>query len=465
MKNLRTDIVPLQQHHYPVDQDGGWDYKSICVWAAIGFFLGDSTFRINSRVCFPGRDYVFDDDGKLKESKPWFSWHYNPRNISFADAVDEYTSIMDAIVAKDYAGKKVLLPLSGGLDSRTLAVALRNHKQVYAFSYEYKKPIVPETRYAEGVAKAAGFQFDKYVIPDAYLWNKVELMANINQCYCEFTHARPLAILDQVTQHGDVFALGHWGDVLFDSYPGTENYTEEQQVELIKKKIIKKGGLDLAKALWNHWGIAGDFEAYLTGEVQRYLREIKIDYPPARIRAFKSLHWAYRWTAVNIQLFSHYKPISLPYFSEALCKFICTIPEEHLNDRKIQMEYIRKVSPAIGKVTWQKYAPYNLFNYHRYHTLPDLPRRVKNKLIAVTREALMGAPVSMNWQLQLSGEENTARLKTFLYQNPAFLNFTSKALVDDFYRKFTEIDPKQHAHAVSMLLTLAARFQYHETVS
>ncbi|MBX2955232.1 MAG: hypothetical protein KF846_03685 [Cyclobacteriaceae bacterium] len=463
MNKLRTDIIPVEQHHYRVDQDATWDYKSICIWSAIGFFLGDSTFYTQSKVCLPGRDYEFDKTGRLLKSEPWFRWNYQPRNISFNQVVGEFADVLDGLTAKHLSNQNVLLPLSGGLDSRTLAVALRNHGHVYSFSYEYKKPIVPEAKYAEGVARAAGFQFDRYVIPDAYLWDKIELMANINQCYCEFTHARPLAILDQVASRGDVFALGHWGDVLFDSYPNTEKFDDSQQVDFIRKKILKKGGIELGKALWNHWGLTGDFEQYLNAEIYRWLKEIEIDYPPSRIRAFKSLHWAYRWTAVNLQLFSHYKPSFLPYFSEEMCKFICGIPEEYLSARKIQMEYIRKVAPAIGKVTWQTYAPYNLFNYHRYHTLPDFPRRVKNKMIAVTREFLMGPPVSMNWQLQLEGKDNVENLKSFLYRDKNFLNFVSTSLVDDFYKKFTAVDSRQHAHAVSMLLTLSALFQYHET--
>ncbi len=62
------------------------------------------------------------------------------------------------------------------------------------------------------------------------------------------------------------FSLGHWGDVLFDR-GAPEGTTEEDLLEISIKKIVKKGGMELAIALWQEWELAGDFESYLRDRI------------------------------------------------------------------------------------------------------------------------------------------------------------------------------------------------------
>jgi len=57
-------------------------------------------------------------------------------------------------------------------------------------------------------------------------------LANINQCQSDFTSPRQMAIADQFSAMGDVFSLGHWGDVLFDSYNCPE-LSHKAQIEFL----------------------------------------------------------------------------------------------------------------------------------------------------------------------------------------------------------------------------------------
>ena len=102
-----------------------------------------------------------------------------------------------------------------------------------------------------------------------------------------------------------------------------------------------------------------------TEKIESYLSRIKINGSPnSRIRAFKSLHWAPRWNLVNLEYFRYVHPVEMPYYNDSLCKFICSVPEEYLSSRKIQIEYIKRFSPALAKQTWQDHRPFNLYNYH-----------------------------------------------------------------------------------------------------
>ncbi|MBK7870831.1 MAG: hypothetical protein IPJ74_09155 [Saprospiraceae bacterium] len=143
--------------------------------------------------------------------------------------------MFERITQEQVGSQRVILPLSGGLDSRTQAAALRGNQPISSFSYEFPNGI-PETRFARAIAHAMGFDFQSFTIPCGYLWYNIEQLAEINGCYAEFTHPRQMAFIDQYPTMGDLFYLGHWGDVLFDDMGVPDDLPFEQQVEVILKK-------------------------------------------------------------------------------------------------------------------------------------------------------------------------------------------------------------------------------------
>jgi hypothetical protein len=463
MHRLKIDILPHQPEYYSVDGEGmDLDYESICIWAAIGFYLGESTFYRGLKVCQPGYEYVLDNNRRVLEKREWFAWYHEPENVSLPEVVDEFADHLSTISHSALDGKRVILPVSGGLDSRTLASALRNRNDVHAFSYEYFRPLVKETQFAKKVAEAAGFGFEAFQIPTGYLWSHLDSLAKANGCYCEFTHARPAPVLAQVAGKGDIFCLGHWGDVLFDG-SHVECSTNDELTEIVKKKIVKKGGLELASSLWAHWGLPGGFEPFLRERIYHYLARIRIESPPAKLRAFKSLHWAPRWTAANLGIFTQFKPVFLPYFQEEMCRLVCKTSEDLLSGRQVQIEYLKKYAPDLAAIPWQKYAPYNLYSFHLYHTLRDFPRRGISWMKSQFQRAFNKPMTTMNWQSQFLGLRNQASLKEVLTRDANFTRLVSKPIIEDFYERFTRIDSTYYSHPISMLVTLASFVRLRET--
>jgi len=251
--------------------------------------------------------------------------------------LEEFSSLFEQIIGEQTKGKKVILPLSGGLDSRTQAVALKNNNAaVFAYSYQFENGY-SESSIARKMASVCDFSFKEYTIPKGYLWKEIDALAKLNGCYSDFTAPRQMAIYDEYDAMGDVFSLGHWGDVLFDDMGVPENMPFAEQVAVILKKIVKKGGMTLASSMWKSWDLEGEFKEYLEGRIGRLLAGINIENSAnAQIRAFKSLYWAPRWTSVNLSVFSSKKPITLPYYDDRMCEFVCTIPEKYLADRQLQ---------------------------------------------------------------------------------------------------------------------------------
>ncbi len=454
MQKIKTNIIPTQPTF--IGEKTNLDYKAICVFSALGFFLENDTFYENQKTLLPAHNYVLDKN-KILSKKAYFKWHYATIERSFDKIVDEFSLLFETVIQDQVQDKKVILPLSGGLDSRTQAVALHHlKKEVHSYSYSFQNGL-HESGYGKKVAAVCDFSFTDLTITNGYLWNTIDNLAQINGCYSEFTHPRQMAVVEELTNMGDVFNLGHWGDVLFDDMGVADNLPFQNQIDILYKKVIKKGGLEIANQLWQSWNLEGNFEDYLRERLTSLLRKVDIsESANAQIRAFKSLYWAPRWTSTNLSIFESVKPITLPYYDNRMCEFICSVPEKYLAGRQIQIEYIKRRNPKIAKIEWQQHRPFNLYNYHFNKVPYNIPYRVYNKLSRTIKPQKF---VQRNWELQFLGKQNEKFLEHYLFKNENFLNEVSLDIVKDIYKKFKEKDAIYYSHSLSMLLTLSLFFK------
>jgi len=450
IEKIKTEIIPVKQQF--IGKKGNLDYRAICIFAATGFFLDDDTYFKNLKVLKPAHEYAIEED-RIVSARPWFSWYYHPEDMALKAAVDEFAELFENVIKKQTSGKRVILPLSGGLDSRTQAAALKHLvADVEAYSYEFQNGH-NESFYGRRIAKTCQFSFRNWSVPEGYLWNSIDRLAGINQCYSEFTHPRQMAFIDSYAEMGDLFSLGHWGDVLFDDMGVPDDLPFESQLDIVLKKIVKKGGIDLAERLWTTWGLEGRFLDCFYARIRDLLKNIDIDTSAnARIRAFKSLYWAPRWTSTNLSVFSSVRPVTLPYYDNKICEFICKVPEKLLAARKIQIEYIKMRSPSLARIIWQDKRPFNLYNYHLNRAPFNIPYKVADKL---SRTISNRRYIQRNWELQFEGDFNDRMLRSHLFGDDKFTNFLPIEVTRHIYDHFRLTDPVKYSHPISMLLTLS----------
>jgi hypothetical protein len=144
-----------------------------------------------------------------------------------------------------------------------------------------------------------------------------------------------------------------------------------------------------------------------------------------------------------------------------MCQLICEIPEAHLADRRLQIEYIKHNNPEVAKITWQDQKPYNLTNFHKNKAPFNLPYRITDKLKRLLQEKMGKKFIQRNWELQFLGADNEKQLESYLFDED-FNSFIDQDLVKDFYHKFKTQGSVYYSHSVSLLLTLS-KFNQHKS--
>lgn len=447
---ITTGIIPSKQQF--IGDQKTLDYKALCVFVACGFFLDNDTFFKEQKVLKPATSYKLDNKKEILTEKKYFKWHYSPIERSFDQVLNEFKTLFEDIIYNSLNGRNVILPLSGGLDSRTIAVALKRLKILTStFSYSFEGGH-NESSYAKAIAHSCDFNFTSLKVKEGYLWDRVNDISKLTGCYSEFTNPRQLAFTEEYNSMGDIFALGHWGDVLFDDMKVDDKMPLDDQVVLLSKKLLKPGCFELAERLWKYWELEGSCDEYLKAYLGDLLKKINItSNANANIRAFKSLHWAPRWTSVNLSIFESVHPLTLPYYNNKICEFICSVPEKYLANRQLQIAYIKKFMPALAKVTWQDHRPYNLYNY-QWNKMPwNLPYRVVHKI----KRTLQSKPyIQRNWELQFAGNKNLDKLQAHLFDDQVN-NIVPLEIRKDVFNKFKEGEHYDFAYPLSMLLTLS----------
>ena len=461
---MYSPIIPIKQNYYKImdrtlipwenKSTYNLDLESILSFISIGFMLDDDTYFTEIKTLKPATEYKINDKNQITTEERKWSWHYKPIERSFENILDEFSSLFNRLIIDSTKEKNVLLPISGGLDSRSLFIPVSKQSNLILCSYEFDGGL-NETYYGRELSERFNIPFYSQKIPRGYLWEKLDQIAELNGCFTDFTHPRQVAVMDNWKGLGEVILLGHWGDVLFDKQADSKNISYNEQVIQLKKKIIKPGGIELANDLWKYWGLKGTFESYITERLDTLYNKINIDHPSARMRAFKSLYWAPRWTSINLSIFNQVGELVLPYYSDEMCKFICTIPERYLDGRKIQIEYIKKYCPEVARIPWQKYYPLNLYQYQWFNHPVYYPVRGIRKVKRLLQEYLFKSHdlVTRNWELQFLGENNFFQLKRNLINRNKLSKIIPQKMAMDFLVKFQK-NPEKYAHPLSMLLTL-----------
>lgn len=427
------------------------DWEGLAGFFGLGFFPGDRTYYRDIRILRPASEYEFDGQGRLVRGKRYWQWFHRPdERRSEAETIAQFGQLLRQVLADQTREGRVALPLSGGLDSRTVAACLPEDAKPFSFGYGYTPDSI-EIRIGQRVASAAGLPFRSHVIRP-YLFDNLDLVAEATECFQDITQARQADVTDWLGEKADYVLAAHWGDVFCDdmAFPKPRG-TEEEVLEHCLKKMQKKGrGWLLNEIVRPH--LKGDPEEAIRELMRAELRRLpEIEDPDFRVKMLKTEQWAFRWTLASLRMYQAAAFPRIPFLDPRVIEFFCTVPTRMVRGRRLQIEYLKRHAPQFARIPWQPYEA-NLFVYE-WSPLWMKPVRAWRKLKRMVRGE---RPIQRNWEVQFFAPGQWERLQTLLLRKGSPLHeFVAPAKVRALLDGFRSQPDAANGYTVSMLLTFA----------
>lgn len=422
------------------------DWEGITSFLGQGFFANDNTFLANIKILEPASHYKFDKKLSKTKHKRYWDWQHNTTGVSISEKIDQVHQSLLESVAVATTNRKVALPISGGLDSRTLLGVLTegevNYKSLWGYSYGYTKNSI-ETRISKKLAKVKGVSFDGYKLPN-YLFDRIDQIAESVDLFQYIDGTRQASMVDILQEKSDVVIGGHWGDVWFDNM-GIEREVDLEQY--YQKKIVKRGSDWLLENICKeyvsapHEVLNDNFNSFMF----RYRHIKDVDF---RMKVYKTDQWSFRWTLPSIRMYQAGVMPVLPFYDKNVATTLSSIPTKELVGRSFQIAYIKKVFPELAKVRWQEYGT-NLYLYKKINNRNLIYRGVKKgqRLLSPQKH------IVRNWELFYLNDTGKEKLTSILLDN-TLENLLSqdkiKSMLEDFYANPTAAN----GYTISMLHTL-----------
>ena len=428
------------------------DWTGLAGFFALGFFPQDRTYYEDCRVLRPGSHYEFSGTGKLVACTEYWRWTHQPDfRRSEADTIAEFGETLTRATCLQSNHGRVVLPLSGGLDSRTLAACVRHRPEILSFSYGYSDDSV-EQAIAAQIAQAAGLPFHSHII-QPYLFERLPLQLEAVEGFQDVTQTRQAGVLDWLGDRGDFVLGGHWGDVLCDDMKLAPGSDSGGILDHLESKMKKRGSQWLIDHVAKpHFGSEDSYQVVrecLRSELNRFQHIEDADF---RIKAVKTAQWAFRWTLASVRMYQPAAVPRLPFLDPRMLDFFCTVPTSAVKDRRLQVEYLKRSATDLARVRWQSYDA-DLFHYQHFSTW-QIPRRAWKK---VKRTLSRKPALRRNWEVQFLAGEQRAKLEDRLLRPGLFLHqVVPVQTIRELVRTFAANPDAANGYTVSMLLTFSA---------
>jgi asparagine synthase (glutamine-hydrolysing) len=307
----------------------------------------DRTLLEDVRLLPPASLLVFEP-GRGVRIEPTWRLRYRPRPD--ADHSGTLADALHAALARLTRFHRVALPLSGGLDSRTLLAAVRSRP---LRTITYGRSGSDDVRLAAQLAAAAGTEHHTIALPPGYIAAEAGTMvARTDGMHsCLNAHA---ALLREAAAVADVVLLGNGGDCLLDGlWPGRDDASADDLVTRLLPKLTLGMPGALAERLADPAGPFADLRARARTGLRAALDDVDGDSAADRADAFNVVHRHRRWVLQGVPAQATHVEFRHPYYADAVVEAALGVPAALRADRRAHVETLKILSPLLAGIRRQ----------------------------------------------------------------------------------------------------------------
>ncbi len=322
-----------------------------------GYVTGSETLIDGINQIQAGEVHIFYKNNDLLET---FCYHRYLYKDYFSLSEEELLLRLDSIFIKVFKrliestagkGKQIVIPLSGGLDSRIIAAYLKKLgiENVICFSYGRKNSF--EVKISRQVARALGYEwhFIEYTNKKWYeCYHSTEM-----KCYERYSsnlvsspHKQDFLAIKELKEKGDlpgnsVFIPGHSGDMIAGSHiPVNYNDFQNYNFELFLNDNLKKHYL-----LWN-WDNNEKLKQIFTAKINNCIGDIDICDNESCANAIELFDLKERQSKFIINSVRAYEFMGyewrIPLWDLELIDFFTRIPVRYKIGQSLYKKYVRE---------------------------------------------------------------------------------------------------------------------------
>lgn len=332
--------------------------EAVANFFAFGQLLGDQTFFKGVKV-LPPASILICEPGKLSMEQYWNCEYAENHTISEVDLVDQLVRAFRKAVSKRIsADNRYGVPLSGGLDSRSIVGAIDASRRGIVAAYTYGPPGNNEEKVAKVVAERAGINHKviHFVNPElfvSYAKDVVYLtdgMDYITVSYIPYVY-------DKIRRYMDVVLISPMGSYVFGGdFLDSQTLKAKSEGELLAilyKKMTQRGmGGIMAKLFAKEY--YGKIRDMPMDSLKKCLKKTSAKHPGNRTDQFLVQNVVRRFNILGHVLRRNYVEDTLPFYDNDFFDIVLKTPPELRMNHRIYMRFLRMLSPELVTIRYQR---------------------------------------------------------------------------------------------------------------
>jgi len=424
------------------------DHSAIASLLFFGFVMGNRTY-FESIKTLPAASILVFKDNEITISKYWDFNFSDRREDTSQNYYEERLGqlILQAVERHVKDGLRITVPLSGGLDSRTIAASIdREYYPINTVTFGTKD--MDDVKIASSVSDTLGTNHNYIEILPEDIINNGEKIVKITDGMISFLHSNGNMKLELIRDYTDVCLDGMQP---FGSFFSPLHIFRKKEKLLIADYLFQPVATELAKSLLVHsyYKKVKDYPWELIREIARKSKfrsaSSIIDYSIATEYVRRFVNYG------NLVKRSHVE-VRSPFFDNDLVDFMVATPPQ---ERRYQFLYTRTFSrlfPELSKISWEKTGlPVDATNSFTKMTMCLIKKRLKKQIFARTPSVNLFAKYTQ-WSRENKNLISfiSAKLLDRKAYNRSFLNTNT---VEHILTEHIQ-GKRNHIELISRLLTL-----------
>ncbi|MBK5930585.1 asparagine synthase C-terminal domain-containing protein [Halochromatium salexigens] len=351
-------ISPNLEQALSADVPKDLDYAALSVILRMGHPVGDDTPFLYVRALPPGSTLIWEQ-GQLQIDSPELPIRTGPyAQFSFDEAVDRFAQLFDQAIRKRLPkDEKIVLPLSGGRDSRHILFALEANgvKPRSCVTLEFRPPTTNEDARIAGLI-ADAMNIEHQVLEKAPSWFQAVLKEAHLSNFCGGSHGWILPLAAYLKGQTSTLYDGLAGSVLSGGF-----MTDERKLERYRENRLE----ELAQILFNETGNEGfnntvlraSFRKKISMEIaiERIVKELQ-RHTEATNPMLSFIFWNRTRRGVSqipLAIMAHIPAVHCPYLDRDVYDFLTGVEPSYFLGNRLHDEAIRRAYPSYAHLPYE----------------------------------------------------------------------------------------------------------------